>query len=156
MAPAGRRRAAPSKGSTSRKKIKTGATLKRPATLKQEDASGDDRSAVVESERQTESLKDRFIKLFSDPKFASGISNSVLKAHFGPSKYTELAPIINDLVKESRLDMSKATGSNELFYSLLTDEVAAKFQGLDATARMVFQTIEKSGNLGCWTKGTAL
>jgi DNA-directed RNA polymerase III subunit RPC6 len=112
--------------------------------LKQEDAFA---SAFGPS---TDSLKDRFIAIFSLPQYTSGISNSALKTHFGDSEYIELAPIINDLTKESKLNMSK-TGK-ELFYSLVSDDLASKFQGLDAAARMVYQVIEKAANMGCWTK----
>jgi DNA-directed RNA polymerase III subunit RPC6 len=95
-------------------------------------------------------LKQEFIQLFSDPNYESGISNSALKQKVGESKYVLLAPIINQLTGESRLVMSKV--GNELFYTLVSDELASKFQGLDLSARMVYQVIEKSGNMGIWTK----
>ena len=41
---------------------------------------------------------------------------------------------------------------NELFYNFIAEEVASKFSGLDVSARMVYQLIEKSGNKGIWTK----
>jgi DNA-directed RNA polymerase III subunit RPC6 len=41
---------------------------------------------------------------------------------------------------------------DELYYTLVSDETAAKWAGLDLTARMVYQVIEKAGNLGIWTK----
>ena len=75
-----------------------------------------------------------------------------MKAHFGDAELRELVDVINALTGESRLEMSKAAGSNELFYTLVADDIAVKFQGLDASARMVYQVIEKSKNLGCWTK----
>jgi DNA-directed RNA polymerase III subunit RPC6 len=31
-------------------------------------------------------------------------------------------------------------------------EVAQQFQGLDVSAKMVYQVIEKAGNMGIWTK----
>ena len=46
--------------------------------------------------------------------------------------------------------MSKV--GDELMYNLVSDEMAAKFVGLDVSARMVYQVIEKSGNMGIWTK----
>lgn len=95
-------------------------------------------------------LKQEFIQLFSDPAYESGISNSALKQKVGESKYVLLAPIINQLTSESRLAMSRV--GNELFYTLVSDELASKFQGLDISARMVYQVIEKSGNMGIWTK----
>ncbi|KAI2513666.1 RNA polymerase Rpc34 subunit [Fragilaria crotonensis] len=95
-------------------------------------------------------IKERFIQVFEDPNYASGIANSALKLKFGDADYLKLVPVINDLTQSSRLIMSKV--GDELFYNLVSDEVASKFIGLDVSARMVYQVIEKSGNLGIWTK----
>lgn len=46
--------------------------------------------------------------------------------------------------------MSKV--GNELFYNLIAADVASKFAGLDVSARMVYQIIQKSENKGIWTK----
>ena len=95
-------------------------------------------------------IKERFVQVFEDPNYASGISNSALKLKFGDADYLKLVPVINDLTQSSRLIMSKV--GDELFYNLVSDEMASKFLGLDVSARMVYQVIEKSGNLGIWTK----
>lgn len=99
----------------------------------------------------TVNLQEKFVALFTEPVYAAGISNSALKKKFDNATYLQLAPVINELVQQSRLQMSKLT-DGELFYSLLSDEVASKFHGLDASARMVFQCIERAGNMGIWTK----
>ena len=107
-------------------------------------------------------LRNRFLKLFTLPEFKSGISNSALKERMGDA-YLQLAPIINDLTKESRLSMSRMGGGGggtvaggsdhtELFYTLVAEDMAAKFSGLDVTARMVYQIIDKAGDRGIWTK----
>ena len=93
-------------------------------------------------------LKDEFIGLFTS-KYQHGLSNSELKKIFG-ERYSQLPLIINDLIKESRLSMSKV--GNELFYNLIAADVASKFAGLDVSARMVYQIIQKSENKGIWTK----
>ena len=72
-----------------------------------------------------------------------------MKEKFG-EEYLHLVPIINDLTQKARLVMSKK--GDELYYTLVSDETAAKWAGLDLTARMVYQVIEKAGNLGIWTK----
>jgi DNA-directed RNA polymerase III subunit RPC6 len=96
-------------------------------------------------------LRDRFIGLFDSSP--GGISNSSLKATFdGPGEYLKLVPVINELTQSSRLIMSKVGDNSELFYNLVAEEVASKFIGLDVSARMVYQVIEKAGNLGIWTK----
>jgi DNA-directed RNA polymerase III subunit RPC6 len=41
---------------------------------------------------------------------------------------------------------------DELLYSLVSDEIASKFSGLETTAKMVYQVIERAGNMGIWTK----
>ena len=37
----------------------------------------------------------------------------------------------------------------------MSDEVASKFAGLDVSARMVYQVIEKAENMGIWVKDIA-
>lgn len=93
-------------------------------------------------------LRDEFTNLFRD-QYKHGMSNSQLKKLFG-DRYNQLPTIINDLIKESRLTMSKV--GNELFYNFIAADLASKFAGLDVSARMVYQIIEKSGNKGIWTK----
>lgn len=137
-------------GANKKQKIMTGATLKR------EDDYND--NGVLSSSSRGRSiiasvpLRDRFLALFAEPQYQSGISNAALKEHFKDGEYLNLVPIINELTRDAKLIMSKEAGSKELFYSLVSDEIAVKFQGLDASARMVYQVIEKAGNMGCWTK----
>lgn len=100
--------------------------------------------------KSNDNLKERFIHYLSANP--GGVSNSKLKSTFNEAEYTSLVPIINELNRESRLAMSRAAGGNELFYSLVSDELASKFSGLDVSARMVYQVIEKAGNMGVWTK----
>ncbi|CAB9505807.1 III subunit RPC6 [Seminavis robusta] len=107
------------------------------------------------TEKKQDGLKERFIALFSLEEFKSGISNSQLKDKMGADSIAKLVPIINQLTSESRLVMSK-TGKNELFYSLVSADVATKFKGLDTAARMVYQVIERAGNMGIWTKDIRL
>jgi DNA-directed RNA polymerase III subunit RPC6 len=97
-----------------------------------------------------EELRDRFIDLFQEPDYQGGVANSALKTKFGNSEYPHLVPIINDLVQQSRLVMSRV--GDELFYNLVSNELANKFSGLDVSARMVYQVIERAGNMGIWTK----
>lgn len=96
-------------------------------------------------------LKEQFVALFSEPQYLHGISGSSLKERFGEN-YTKLVPIINELTAESRLNMAQVGGDSELFYTLVSSDVASKFLGLDAQARLVYQVIEKAGNMGIWTK----
>lgn len=96
-------------------------------------------------------LKQEFINLFDDIQYQinGGVSNSQLKNIF-KERYNQLPTIINELIQESRLAMSKV--GSELLYNLISQEVASKFAGLDVAARMVYQLIEKAGNKGIWTK----
>jgi DNA-directed RNA polymerase III subunit RPC6 len=98
----------------------------------------------------TDELRDRFIELFQEPDHQGGVYNSALKIKFGNNEYPNLVPIINELVQASRLVMSRV--GDELCYNLVSNEVANKFAGLDVAAKMVFQVIEKAGNMGIWTK----
>ena len=79
-----------------------------------------------------------------------------LKAHFGDEQYPQLVPIINDLMKQSRLTMSKTQPAHpndqpEVYFALLSSEEATKLLGLDGQAKMVYQVVEASGNKGIWT-----
>jgi DNA-directed RNA polymerase III subunit RPC6 len=95
-------------------------------------------------------LKERFLGVFSDPKYTLGISNSELKQVFG-TDFVQLAAIINDLTSHMRLTLSQLS-SGELFFTLHSTEDARKFAGLDRNAKMVYQMVEKAGNKGVWTK----
>ena len=136
------------------KKIKVGVAIKpdpdhRPTVATQHvAASGANQTSQL-------SLKERFINLFSEEEYKRGISNSALKQKFAGKDYEDLPKIINELTKESRIVMSRA-GKSELFYSLVSAEVATKFSGLDTSARMVYQVIERAGNMGIWTKDIRL
>ena len=104
-----------------------------------------------------EELEEKFLAMFEEPAHAiHGVSNSVLKTRFGQSDYERLAPIINSFLATSRLSMSRGSAgagkTAELFYTLVSSEVASKFSGLDVSARLVYQVIERSGNMGIWTK----
>mmetsp|Transcript_31837 Transcript_31837/g.46950 ORF Transcript_31837/g.46950 Transcript_31837/m.46950 type:complete len:314 (+) Transcript_31837:121-1062(+) len=107
------------------------------------------KTEVDDSSPDDKELKERFINTFDDSNYASGLSNRSLKETF-KDEYVRLVPIINELMQSSRLIMSKV--GDELFYSLVAEEVASKFSGLDVSARMVYQLIEKAGNVGIWTK----
>ena len=101
------------------------------------------------------SLQDEFVQLLSQPQFrgGKGIANMSLKAHFGDEQYPQLVPIINDLMKQSRLTMSKTQPAHpndqpEVYFALLSSEEATKLLGLDGQAKMVYQVVEASGNKG--------
>ncbi|EEC49444.1 predicted protein [Phaeodactylum tricornutum CCAP 1055/1] len=148
MAPPSRKRAAPTETA------KTGNVSKRIMTgmaLKKESSGSYAVQGAARSEGSGHPLKDRFLAVFVIPEFKSGISNSTLKERFGDADYIKLVPIINELTSQSRLVMSKV-GETELFYSLVSEDVASRFHGLDASARMVYQYIERAGNMGIWTK----
>lgn len=96
-------------------------------------------------------LREEFIEMFSMPaNVHRGVSNTALKERFGGERYIQLVPIINEMTKQSRLTMSK--WGDELHYNLVSEQMASKFSGLDMSARLVYQVIEKSGNKGIWTK----
>lgn len=137
---AGKPRHPASKRGNSGKPVSAGASRLPPI---KEDPDQTPRHSNVDQDK----LRERFITLFSDPEHE--VSNRALKAKFG-DEYLQLVPIINELTRESRLVMSKV--GDELYYTLVSDEEASKFVGLDLTARMVYQVIEKAGNLGIWTK----
>jgi DNA-directed RNA polymerase III subunit RPC6 len=87
----------------------------------------------------------------ADAQKAGGIPNAALKQRFGEKDYLALAPVINELISLSRLTMSRSE-RGELYYTLVSTEVASQFHGLDVSALLVYQVIERAGNMGIWTK----
>jgi DNA-directed RNA polymerase III subunit RPC6 len=150
MAPPTKKRASAAASAQSSKKIKVGVAVK-PEPDGQPAAAG--ASGASKSQPQ-QNLKERFINLFSEEQYKNGISTTALKQKFG-NDYLDLAHIINDLTAASRIVLSKS-GKNELFYTLVSAEVASKFTGLDTSARMVYQVIERAGDSGIWTKDIRL
>lgn len=129
------------------KKIKVGA-----ARVK------DDPDAVAAGSSQqspktgVESVKHKFIKLLSERDHKNGISSKVVEAKFNsPEEKNFLVQVINELSSQNRLQMSTSQ-NNQLHYTLVDNEVAQKYQGLDVSAKMVLQVIEKAGNQGIWTR----
>ena len=103
------------------------------------------------SSTQDDRLRNEFMDLFHSPEYQNGISNNALKLKFGEGNYMKLVPVINELMKDARLTISRGSGE-ELVYSLVSDELASKLMGLDMQARLVYQTIEKAGDVGIWTR----
>jgi DNA-directed RNA polymerase III subunit RPC6 len=110
--------------------------------------------AVAGSSKATkESVRELFVALLSEPKHKAGAANKVIQEKFRDAgERAFLAQVINDLSRESRLHMSKSAVDNQLYYTLVAQEVAMKYQGLDVSAKMVLQVIEKAENNGIWTK----
>jgi DNA-directed RNA polymerase III subunit RPC6 len=160
MAPPRKRPPAGSAASASSRKrgrkaspIVPGQASSRAAAVKVEsdpDAKPAARQRHPDNDANQQRLRERFIQLCSDPDHEGGVSNSTLKARFAEQEYLQLVPIINELTQQSRLVMSKV--GDELFYTLVSDEMAEKFDGLDVSARMVYQVVAKSENMGIWTK----
>ena len=100
-----------------------------------------------------ENVRERFMELLNQPKYKMGVSNKIIQKEFSkPEEKPLLVQVINELSKESKLQMSKSGVDNELYYTLVADEIAQKYVGLDVSAKLVLQCIEKAGNNGIWTK----
>jgi len=103
------------------------------------------------SSNHDDDLRSEFMNLFHSDQYRNGISNNDLKKKFGEGKYKKLVAVINELMKDARLTISRGNGE-ELIYSLVSDELASKLTGLDMQGRLVYQTIEKAGDVGIWTR----
>ena len=115
------------------------------------------RSVEKDEKSNKEVVKERFIALLSEPKNKAGVSNQTIQETFqDPQERSHLAEAINELSRESRLHMSKSGVDNQLFYKLVAADVAKKYHGLDVSAKMVLQVIEKAQNNGIWTKDIRL
>lgn len=110
----------------------------------------DDTTIAGSNANYNEVLKNKFLKIFDEPDYKDGIPNSILKERF-VNNFQNLVPVINELMGSSRISMSKDT-RGELYYTLISETIATKLNGLDAGTRMVYQIIQKADNMGIWTK----
>lgn len=78
------------------------------------------------------------------------VTDIELRKVFG-DQYTDLPVIINRLVKEGRVRLLQ-NAKQELMYAPVSVEMAEKTKGLSTEHRMVLSEIEKSGNVGVWTR----
>lgn len=100
-----------------------------------------------------DAVRDRFVELLGQPRYKMGASNKIIQNEFPRAEEKPLlVQVINELSKASKLQMSKSGVDNELYYTLVADEIAQKYVGLDVSAKLVLQCIEKAGNSGIWTK----
>ena len=76
-------------------------------------------------------------------------SDKDLKSKFG-SRYAELVSVINSLLGSRRLVMEKTEHGNT--YTTQSEEMAAKYDGLDQDHMLVLQEIRGSGNKGLWLR----
>jgi hypothetical protein len=71
------------------------------------------------------SLQEDLLRILNDNQ--GGVSDNALRTHFS-SKYQDLVPVINDLLQGNRLQLFMQ--GDILFYRIVQEEVAAKFDGL--------------------------
>jgi DNA-directed RNA polymerase III subunit RPC6 len=108
---------------------------------------------VADRKLAKEVIRERFMELLSQSKYKMGASNKIIQGEFSKAQEKPLlVQVINELSKASKLQMSKSGVDNELYYTLVDDEIAQKYVGLDVSAKLVLQCIEKAGNNGIWTK----
>lgn len=140
-------------GSGAIKKIKGGNVTAVPIAVPSGGGRVDNGSTDGPTRCTKDSIKERFVRLLDEPRYRVGASNKVIQAEFSkPEEKPLLVEIINELSKESKLHMSKSAVDNDLFYTLVSDDVAQKYVGLDVSAKLVLQCIEKAANKGIWTK----
>ena len=113
--------------------------------------SGNEKRTDNRSPREV--VRNRFVELLSLSRYKMGASNKVIQGEFSKAEEKPLlVQVINELSKASKLQMSKSGVDNELYYTLVADEIAQKYVGLDVSAKLVLQCIEKAANNGIWTK----
>jgi DNA-directed RNA polymerase III subunit RPC6 len=77
------------------------------------------------------------------------LSDKDVSMHFG-ERYPDLVPVINDLLAVNRMQL--LTQGDVLFYRIVQEETAAKFEGLGPEQILVYQICERAGNKGIWTR----
>jgi hypothetical protein len=132
------------------KKINVGSSMR----IKQEpDCTGSSGNITAGSSRAESSTstatkqaaREKFLTILNDPKFSKGAPNTEVQKHFTDRQQKELlVKVINELSLESRIQLSRAPSTNELFYILIDEGMAAKYAGLDVQAKLVLQCIGKT------------
>ena len=98
-------------------------------------------------------MKQRFLSLFSRDEYKDDISNTQIEAIFNSEEERQkVVLVINELLAESRLVPLQGAANGSLHYQLVSEEDAKQFYGLDPNARLVYQSIQRAGALGAWTK----
>lgn len=97
-------------------------------------------------------LRREFLSFFekSETYRKNGISNTALKKKLGEEKYLLLPQVVNELMQESKLNISRL--ENDLYYQLVSDDIAVKLKDLDESTKLVYQVIESASNKGIWIK----
>mmetsp|Transcript_7226 Transcript_7226/g.15609 ORF Transcript_7226/g.15609 Transcript_7226/m.15609 type:complete len:326 (+) Transcript_7226:163-1140(+) len=130
--------------------VMPGAKKRRGVSVRIKEESGSN-NGIKKSPK--DAVRDRFVELLGQPRYKMGASNKIIQNEFPRAEEKPLlVQVINELSKASKLQMSKSGVDNELYYTLVADEIAQKYVGLDVSAKLVLQCIEKAGNSGIWTK----
>eukprot|EP00931_Biecheleriopsis_adriatica_P120412 TRINITY_DN95537_c0_g1_i1.p1 TRINITY_DN95537_c0_g1~~TRINITY_DN95537_c0_g1_i1.p1 ORF type:complete len:323 (-),score=71.22 TRINITY_DN95537_c0_g1_i1:8-955(-) len=79
-----------------------------------------------------------------------GVTQAELNAA-GWTDNAQVMKIVNALMREQRLQPYRMSG-DKVFFKAVDPATAAKFQGLDDTAKNVYQHIEKAADKGAWSK----
>ncbi len=140
-----------------RKKRAAGSSIVLPGAKRKKEKSvrikEEDNGESVEKRSPKIIVRERFLELLEQPRNKMGVSNKIIQNEFSKAEEKPLlVTVINELSKASKLQMSKSGADNELYYTLVADEIAQKYVGLDVSAKLVLQCIEKAGNNGIWTK----
>ncbi|CAE8695740.1 unnamed protein product, partial [Polarella glacialis] len=83
-------------------------------------------------------------------RLSTGVTDADL-AGAGWTDSSQILRIANTLLGQGRLNLQQLP-NGRLIYKAVEPQLAAKFSGLDAHARMVYQFIEKTGDKGAWSK----
>jgi hypothetical protein len=116
-------------------------------------------------------MKVRLLDLLSQEQYAEGISTTRIEEHLlggnnnrqqggGSSNNNSASDIAakelvvavsNELLRESRVVLMEGS-DRQLYYKLVAADTARQFAGLDPSAYLVYQCIEKASTQGAWTK----
>lgn len=115
-------------------------------------------------------MKSRLLALLSQEQYAEGISTTRIEEHLlgrrnnnsqqggsSTNSKSEIAAkelvvaVSNELLRESRVVLMEGA-DRQLYYKLVAADTARQFAGLDPSAYLVYQCIEKASTQGAWTK----
>lgn len=97
-----------------------------------------------------EDLRTRFEALLTEAD-RTQVTDAELRKTFG-KEYKGLVQLINEYLRNRRLQLFQNPSDNTFFYKIQSAQVAKKYEGLDQEHMHVLQEIAQAGNTGIWIR----
>ncbi|MES1914598.1 MAG: hypothetical protein MHM6MM_006650 [Cercozoa sp. M6MM] len=94
------------------------------------------------------------MQLFIDfcEKHPDGVSDEAVSSQLPQIGENTRAKIVNELLQTNRLVLQQSRDRRQVYYRLYSEDKARKLVDLNAEAVMIYQMIERGGNMGLWMR----